>query len=226
MFDLSSAMPPMRTFASPQVVMGRPNRKAEDNVYLARLTESETKGLISKSVAVTKLTDIQMHELVNSHSHGYEGSISDFIRHAIELLIMYYIETGQYPTDTIGFASDIMRQQHSLRLDMEREKLRLELITAIKVFDKGMELARRTNDMAYIADRLTKYKDLLDNCPSEAQRQQVRGVLLESVATRSAVQAFHKWTHNRYRIDVGEWQEEWQELSEQWSDWFSDALNN
>lgn len=215
-----------RTLATPRSVNGRAGREAENTQFLKHLTEEEQKrGLVKRHVAITPLTDWQIHEIVNSQSHGYNGSVSEFMRHAIEMLIMYYVETGQFPPANIGFATDIMRQQHSLRLDMEREKLRLELITAIKVFDKGMDMARRTNDMAYIAKKLRDYKDMLDNCPSEAQRQQVRGVLLDSLATRAAVQVFHKWTHERYRFNVGEWDDSWVDLSDQWADWYSDELS-
>lgn len=216
-----------RQLATPKGVNGRPGREAENMQFLKHLTEEEQKrGLVKRYVAITPLTDWQIHELTNSQRHGYNGSVSEFIRHAIEMLIMYYIETGQFPRGNEAFAADIMRQQHTLRQDMQRAQLRMELITAIKVFDKEMEVARRTNDMAYIADRLTKYKNMLDNCPSEAQRQQVRGVLLDSLATRAAVQAFHKWTHQRYRFDVGGWDEGWVDLSDQWAEWYNDELSH
>ena len=222
--NVPTGMPSKREFATPMLVNGRPGREAENTGFLAHLSRDEIKhGLVKRHVAITNETDWAVHEIVNSKEHGYEGSLANFIRHAIEQLLDYYKETGQFPPASSGFATDIMNRQRMLRLDMERERLRLELVTTIKVFDKGIEMARRTNDMVAIADRLTTYKELLDNCPSEAQRQQVRGVLLESVATRAAVLAFHRWTHTRYRLMVGEWKDEWVGMSEEWHDWYMDA---
>lgn len=223
MFDLSNVLPPARTFATPQGVAGRPSLHAEDTTYLGRLTEAEAKQLIKRNFAVTRLTDMLMHEIVNSQALGYDGSISDFVRHAVELLLDYYLSMNQFPADAAGFASDIMRRQHELRLDMERAKLRMELVDMMRVFDTEIDRARVTNDMIYIARRLEKYKDMIDNCESEVQRQQVREVLTESIATRNAVQAFHQWAHSRYRIDVGQWDDNWPDLATQWAEWYDDV---
>jgi Arc/MetJ-type ribon-helix-helix transcriptional regulator len=222
-FNLSDALPPTRLFATAREVAGRPGRRAEISVHLSKLNDNDAKqGLVNKHVSITKQTDARIHEVVNWTPSGYD-SVSDFIRHAIELLVDYYRETKQYPADQLAFAEESILQQHSLSDAVAHAKARQELIDSMRILDQQMEHALDNNDMNHIGKELHRYKVIIDNCDTEVQREAIRAILRSSIATRSCAQSFYKWTHNRYRMDIGHWDDEWPSLSEEWAEFYDES---
>ena len=208
--------PPINSFlASAEVMKG-----AEDMTYLGRLTEAESKQLVTRSITMTRWTDMMSDNIANDYLRfGYESK-AEFWRHGIEMLIAYLVETRVISAKHDGFMSDIAREQHALRLDAERARIRTELRTNITAFDDEMDAARTHSDHAYIADRLKKYRDLLATCNSETQRRQLREILAGSIATRSAVAALHQWVHQPYRPPMSEFEESWVGLADNWAEFF------
>jgi len=194
---------------------------AERTSYLGRLTEADAKSLVNRHFTVTRLTDMLVHEIANDIRFGYE-SVSEVIRHAVELLIEYYTENQMILAEHQGFANDIIRQQHEARLDAERAKIRQEFTDNIKVFDSELDVSRRLSDWSAVRRRLMKYRDMLENCESETQKRMLREILAESIATRSAVVAFYKWISSDYRVPIDSWSDDWPELADQWLSWYHD----
>lgn len=206
----------MSTLLGPDIMRG-----AEDNSYLGKLTEAEAKQVVSRHFSVTRLTDMLIHEVANDQRFGYE-SVSEVIRHAVELFLQYLQENKMFLAEHQGFANDILRRQHEMRLDAERAKIRLEFSDSIQVLDKEMDMARQIGDWEFIGKRLEKYTDMLENCESETQRRLLREVLAESVATKAAVIGFYRWVNSEYRVPVDNWSEGWPELASRWHTWYSD----
>jgi hypothetical protein len=194
---------------------------AEVRTYLGNLTETDAKALVSRHFMVSRLTDMQMNLLVNDPRLGYDGTTASLVRHAVEMLLDYYVRTEAFGEHQ-GFASDITRQQHEARLDAERARLRAEFASNIRVFDKELDVARQLGDFAYIGKRLEKYLEMLESCQTETERRQVREILAESVATRSAALSFNRWCYDKDRVSVDEWRDFWYDLSDRWVQWYQD----
>ena len=194
---------------------------SEDTSYLGTLTEADAKQLVNRHFSVTRLTDMLTHEVANDRRFGY-GSVSEVIRHAVEMLMLYYVDNSYLLEEHHGFATDILRQQHELRLDSERAKIRLEFADNVKILDKEMDAARQMGDWEFIGKRLEKYTTMLDNCESETQRRLLREILSASVATRSSALAFYRWINTEFRVPIDNWNDDWPALAERGNDWYND----
>ncbi len=218
-FDTSSIpVPPLKDFVLALDAM----KSAEKKTYLGKLTEGEAKQTLRKTIVLTGLTDLIVSLIVDETNSGYTVK-SDFYRHAVEMLISYYIENNMISLgEQQGFVLDGMNKQHELRLDAERARIRNEFRDNITMMDDELDSSRMIGDYEHIAHRLTKYRQMLRTCESETQRRLLREVLANSVATKSAVIAFYSWTHSQYRTPVDNWDDEWVELSENWSRFYED----
>ena len=217
--DKETPGPPMPPISS---LVGADSMKgAEDTSYLGTLTEADAKQLVNRHFSVTRLTDMIVHEVANDRRFGY-SSVSEVIRHAVEMLMLYYVENRLLLEEHHGFANDILRQQHELRLDAERAKIRLEFADNVKVLDKEMDAARQIGDWEFIGRRLEKYATMLENCESETQRRLLREILSASVATRSSALAFYRWINTEFRVPIDNWNEQWPAFAERWNDWYND----
>ncbi len=208
-------LPPINSFVSSKDAM----KGAEDTSYLGRLTPEEAKQLVTKSVTVTRWTDMMADYVANDSRFGYESK-AEFFRHAIEMLLEYYRDNKAFLKEHDGFANDILRRQHQMRLDAERARIRTEFRDNVTRFDDEIDSARTIGDYEYIADRLQKYREMLLNCESETQKRLLREILAGSVATRSAVVAFYQWVHSQYRAPVDKFDEAWKELATTWADFY------
>ncbi len=194
---------------------------AEASSYLGSLTEADAKQLVNRHFSLSRLTDMIVHGVANDRRFGY-GSVSEVYRHGVEMLMLYFVENELLLAEHKGFATDVLRQQHELRLDAERAKIRLEFADSIKVLDKEMDAARQIGDWEFIGKRLEKYASMLENCESETQRRLLREILSASVATRSGAIAFYRWTNSEFRTPVDNWNEEWVALADRWNQWYNE----
>ena len=194
---------------------------SEDTSYLGTLTEADAQQLVNRHFSVTRLTDMLVHMVANDRRFGY-GSVSEVIRHAVEMLMLYYVDNRFLLEEHHGFANDILRQQHELRLDSERAKIRLEFADNVKILDKEMDAARQIGDWEFIGRRLGKYATMLENCESETQMRLLREILAASVATRSSAVAFYRWINAEFRVPIDNWNDEWPALAGRWNDWYND----
>lgn len=210
--------PALRLFFTSEAVMGRPKKSVEQSGYLGKLTEAESKTLTNRHFSLTRYTDTLLQEIANDRKYGYD-SYSEVIRHAVELLVDYCIEHNTFGEHQ-GYASDAVRQQHEMRLDAERARIRLAFTENIRTFDKELVAAVHVADFAAIGSRLQKYLDMINSCESESQKRQFKEAFADSVATRSAVIAFWNWTHSPDKVDIGEWDPGWPLLAEKWADWY------
>ncbi len=217
--DETPPTPPISSLVGPEAMKG-----SEDTSYLGTLTEADAKQLVNRHFSLTRLTDMLVHEVANDRRFGY-GSVSEVIRHAIEMLMLYYVDNRFLLEEHHGFANDILRQQHELRLDSERAKIRLEFSDNVKILDKEMDAARQIGDWEFIGKRLEKYATMLENCESETQRRLLREILLASVATRSSAIAFYRWLNSEFRVPIDNWNDNWPALAERWNDWYNDMEN-
>jgi len=210
-------VPPISTFTSANDVM----RGAEDTSYLGRLTEAEAKQLVTRSVTLTRWTDMLIDLLAQDSRFGYESK-AEVMRHAIEMLVDYYRDNKAFLAEHQGFASDVIRRQHDMRNDAERARIRTEFRENITRFDDEIDTSRQIGDYEHVAHRLSSYREMLRTCESETQRRLLREVLAGSIATRSAVIAFYKWTHETYRAPVDHWDAAWPELAEAWARFYEE----
>jgi hypothetical protein len=196
-----------------------------NNTYLGNFTEQDAKGNVSRTVQVTGWQDIMMNEIVQDSRFGYSGTKAQFIRHAIELLITYYQESGMIAEERQGMFGDMLRAARMMREDAERERIRTDFTENIKAHDRSMETARMTGDWGHIAGRLERYMNAIESCENEAQRRILRGVFAESVATRTAVTAFNRWLNDSSALPKEHfpgWKEVWGDIGEAWNDWYTD----
>jgi hypothetical protein len=124
-----------------------------------------------------------------------------------------------------GMFADMLRAGKMVREDAERERIRMDFTDNIRTHDRAMDAARLTGDWQHIVRRLTHYKDAVESCEDEAQRKILRGVLGESVATRTAVTAFNRWINDTGRAaneHVEGWTAEWPALADQWRTFFQE----
>lgn len=212
----SQPIPPPLSLLASDILAG-----AESNTYLGNITEADAHHLVKRNFALTDQTDMVVADIVNDNRFPYE-SVSAFYRHAIELLTLYYVEHKYILDKYQGFASDILRQQHELRLDAERARIRGEFSDNIKVLDKEMDAARQIGDWEFMGKRLKKYATMLESCESETQRRLLREILAASVATRSAAIAFYRWLNSEFRVPVDNWDDEWGTLAERWFNWYNE----
>lgn len=210
-------VPPINTFLSGDDVM----KEAEDRSYLGRLTENEAKQYVTRSVLVPYETDMLLGMLAEDDRFDYDSK-AEVIRHAIQMLVTYYKDNKGFIEANRGLASDIVRKQNAIRYNAQRARARNQLRDDIMAFDDEMDRARSLNDFIHIAKQLTNYQDFLRESNTETQKQLFRDTLAGSMATQSAVAAFHKWTHDPYRIPTDVWEDEWVRLSEDWSKWYQD----
>lgn len=208
--------PPIRTMIAQDVVMDG----AEDTSYLGRPADDE-KNLTTKSVTITRHTDMVLDLIANDSRFGYESK-AEVIRHAIEMLVGYYEENKAFLREHQNFASDILRQQHELRLDAERAKIRQDFRENITAHDDELDRSREIGDWAHVAHRLARWREMLRTCESETQRQVLRETLAGSLATRSAVIAFYRWVHDPHRVPANVWDDSWTELSEGWARFYEE----
>lgn len=211
-------MPPIDTMISAAEAM----KGAEDTSYLGTLTEADAKALVNRHFSLNRLTDMIVHNLANDQRFTYD-SVAAVYRHAIELLVLYYTENKFLLAEHQGFANDIVRTTHELRLDAERAKIRLEFADNIKVLDKEIDAARQIGDWEFIGRRMEKYATMLESCESETQRRMLREILSASVAMRSATIAFYRWINAEFRVPVDNWNDEWVELAERWNQWYNEV---
>ena len=211
-------VPALRLFFTPESVMGRQGKTVEDTGYLGKLTEAEAKQLVNRHFTLTRHTDTLLQEIANDRKYGYD-SYSEVVRHAVELLVDYCREHNTFGEHQ-GFANDVLRRQHEMRLDAERARIRLEFSENIRTFDKELTASVHTSDFAAIGRRLRAYLDMINSCDSESQKRQFKEAFADSIATRTAVLAFWRWTHSKDRVDIGEWDPEWPSLAEKWGDWY------
>jgi hypothetical protein len=206
-------------FVTPLEVM----RGAEQNTYLGHYSQSEAKELVNRHFSVTKGTDYLIHLLAHDIRFGYDGKVSAVVRHAVELLLQYYTENHSLLGAHGGFASEILRTQHEMRLAAHRAKMRKEFRENISVFDEEMMEAVKIGDFAYIAHRLTAYSAMLRGCESIAQKNALIETLARSVATRTAVSAFYDWVMSPAAVRPPEWNEvEWHKLAVTWQRFYED----
>lgn len=194
-----------------------------NNTYLGNFTEQDAKGNVSRTVQVTGWQDIMMNEIVQDSRFGYSGTKAQFIRHAIELLITYYQESGMIAEERQGMFGDMLRAARMMREDAERERIRTDFTENIKAHDRSMETARMTGDWGHIAARLERYMNAIESCENEAQRRILRGVFAESVATRTAVTAFNRWLNDSSALPKEHfpgWKEVWGDIGGQWDEWY------
>lgn len=213
----SVPVPPVKVMVTQDVVMDA----AEDTSYLGRLTEEEAKQLITRSVTLTRFTDMILDLIANDSRFGYESK-AEVMRHAIEMLIGYYEDNRAFLSEHQGFASDILRRQHELRLDAERARIRQDFRENITAHDDEIDRSREISDYEHIARRLASYREMLRTCESETQRQVLRETLAGSIATRSAVIAFYRWAHDPHRVPANVWDDSWMELSEGWARFYEE----
>lgn len=198
---------------------------AVNNTYLGNFTEGDAKGNVSRSLQVTQWQDIMMNEIAQDSRFGYNGSKSQLMRHAIELLINYYQEKGMIAEERRGLFADLLRAGRMLREDAERARIRADFTDNIRTHDRTMDMARLTGDWQAIAHRLERYTDAVETCEDEAQRKILRGVFGESVATRTAVTAFNRWINDPGRASnehVTGWKDSWPVLAEQWREFYNE----
>lgn len=205
------------TFIGQDVMEG-----AEDTSYLGRLTENEAKQLVTRSVTLTRFTDMILDLIANDSRFGYESK-AEVMRHAIELLIGYYTDNKALLAENQGFANDVLRRQHELRLDAERARVRQDFRENIGAHDDELDRSREISDWAHIAHRLTRYREMLRTCESETQRQGLREILASSAATRASVIAFYAWTHDANRVPSSAWDDDWPKLSELWAAFYAEV---
>lgn len=211
-FDLSGLpVPGLKSFVSADDVM----KGAEDTSYLGMLTDAEAKKLVRRSFTITKGTDMLLGEVANDRRFGY-SSVSEVVRHFVELGLQYYKNHKAFLAKHDNFANDVLRQQAEMRLDAERARRRKELQENIALFEAELEKARMTGDFPYIAARFEYWDDMLSRAESETQSRLLREVLLSSLEHRASAAAFYQWTHARYRAPHIKWQQEWVKLSEDW----------
>lgn len=211
-------VPPIRTFVGQDEVMAA----AEDTSYLSRLTENEAKQLVTRSVTMTRYTDMVLDMVAQDSRFGYESK-AEVMRHAIELLIGYYTDNKALLAENQGFANDVLRRQHELRLDAERARVRNEFRENITTHDDELDHSRKISDWAHVAHRLTRYREMLRTCESETQRQGLREILEGSVSTRGAVIDFYHWTHDENRAPTSAWDDDWPALAEMWAEFYAGA---
>ncbi len=219
--DTPDGSPSMPTPPISSLIGSEAMKGAEDTSYLGTLTEADAKQLVNRHFSLSRLTDMIVHEVANDRRFGY-SSVSEVIRHAVEMLMLYYMENKLFLAEHQGFATDVLRQQHELRLDAERAKIRLEFADNIKVLDKEMDAARQIGDWEFIGKRLGKYTAMLENCESETQRRLLREILSASIATRSGAIAFYRWTNSELRVPIEGWKDDWTDLSERWNQWYNE----
>jgi Arc/MetJ-type ribon-helix-helix transcriptional regulator len=195
---------------------------AENTTYLGALTESEVRNTVNRTVRLTRYTDAILQEMANDNRFGYQGSVSNIIRHAVEMLIKYFAEQKMMPGHIEGFVNDALRIQHEARLDADRARIRREFVENIAQHEAELDQARRIGDWEAIGRRLKRYTEMLDSCESEAQRKMLRSVLAESIPTRSAALAFAKWISDPHRVPTEEWDPDWPRLAEEWREWYLD----
>lgn len=210
---------PINTMLDASDVMKGAERKS----YLGTLTDTDAKSTVNRNFQLDYRTDLIVHEVSNDRRFGYD-SIAHVLRHATAMLMDYYAETDLFKDEYQGFATETLRKLHELRLDAERGKMRLAFADDVKVGDKETHIAMQCGDWEFIGNRLKKYTALLETCESESQRREIRGVLAQSVALKSATIAFYRYLNTEFRTPTTNWDDNWPELVERWYDMYAEEV--
>lgn len=201
---------------------------AENTTYLGENTEAESKDLLNRHFTVTRQTDYLLHIVADDPRFGYKGKASAVVRHAVQLLMQYYVANAAMIDDKHGYASEVLRSQEDVRLAAYRVKVRKEFREQIGAFDEEMAEALRIGDYAYIFGQLSLYSAMLKGCASAAQKNVLSESFLRSIETRSAASAFYDFVATAIgqgldHSEIPEWnRDEWQKIAVTWNGFFED----
>lgn len=198
----------------------------EQRMWQGRPTEKEAREMVTKTFRIPRVTDILLNDIAQDERFGFDHRVSDVIRLGVQCLIEYLQNKEGLLKENEGYANELLATQMSLRLDAERARRRKEFREDVGSFDEEMREARKIGDFEYIADRLTKYSDILKGCISTVQYQVLVETLARSIETRAAVSAFYDWMMDpgAVRANAAGFDEgKWTALARAWQAFFEDV---